>query len=460
MKNAVLLLLLGVFAIPVFAKSIQKQNCFGAVGKQCAVPGSVKGKPSPLNMVACSKVEKGQTNCWISPGSIEHDNCCLKHPNGVMCSSETKNDGSCAKEWEEVYKDITQKTAWYHIYNVKEEANLSFVPSKRMKKFGGQEAESTAALCAPGGTKILAHYDNGFCCAGKAKKQGAVMICAQESVAKKPAPSKKSQELAKKSQEFLKKSQDAFNKLNNILKGAGVSEKKLPQSPQTVAQKLSKSQKAISDKPAEQKWPELSAQEMMQAKKWEGEMKEFEQKAKEFEQKEIAAQPALAREPAAPQQKIAMKPQAVPPPPPQLPPLPEQYRKPLPSQQQIVQQKNQLPSSQPQPQSQPVASRPIGTQTTFDYGNGPNMPPPSPMPEEQDELEQPTYYEEPAPPSEPMAQRQPEAPVEEARPSCSGGAWSPTLGTCVEDKAEEVAAPPDCGAGAHWSPTLQSCQAD
>lgn len=330
MRFGILILLFFGFSLSSFGQIPAKQFCLGAVGKQCAVPASAKGPPSPLNRVACSKVEKGQTNCWVSPGSILHDNCCLRHPNGVLCSSETKNDGHCMKEWEAAYRDIAKKGAWYHIFNIKEKGNVAPVLSKRMKKFGGREAQSTAALCAPGGTKLLAIHDSGFCCAGRAKKQKDVMICSEESRPQIAAKAKKS-----------KSSLDTiFKQIDDLIKQLA-------------------SLKGPEKKAAEKKIDNLKAE------------------AKKMELKE----------------QIAMKPQAMPPPLPQLP---------------------------------------LGTQTTFDYGRGPNMPPPQPMQEEQEELEQPTYYEEP------VAMR-PE-PVEEAQPyagqPCDPDFPKYTQPGCIETKPE------------------------
>ena len=389
-------ILLSVFFLPMTSsgKTVSKQFCFGAVGKQCAIPGSVKGKPSPLNMVACSKVEKGKTNCWISPGSIEHDNCCFLYPNGAMCSSETKNDGHCVKVWAEAYQDINKKLAWYHIFNKTEGANLKFVKSKRMKKYGGLESQSTLNLCAPGGTKLLARYDSGFCCSGKAKKQGETMTCSQETVAKKPAQS-------------LKKAQKAFAELEKILKNAKVPAKKIPAPPQTTGQKLSKPQKALSQQPVAQKWPELSPQQMLQAQKLEQQIKEFEQQANN----QIS-------------QPVAMQPQTMPPPP-QLSALPEQYRQAVPPQQRIVEQQRSEPV--------PMAARPRQESIW-------NTPPP-PSQQQEPEYEpapQPQYepaqqearHETPAPPpQEEMTYKPPqrEAPEETAPPPSTGQPCNPNI---------------------------------
>lgn len=401
------------------SKADAKEFCFGAVGKQCATPDKVKGKkPSPLNIPACSKVEKGKTNCWVSPGSIAHDNCCAKNRNGVMCASETKNDGRCAKEWEAAFQDIKKRQAWYHVYKINESASVSFIPSQRMKKFGGQESKTTANLCASGGTKLLVIHDNGFCCSGKAKRQGNLMVCAQEIVAKAQTPSKKTGEFQKQSQNFLKKSQDFFAKLDQLLKNKGV-----PPERRRMDNKMMK-------QPPEKRWPELSAEEMLKAVKLEKQAKEFEQKSKEYEQKAVAQMSKQPTSKPSGQQQVAMKPQPALTPPPQLPKLPEQYRKPAPPQPKIAEQKK--------PEPQPIASRPKQEE--------PVTPPPT----------EPEYKEEEV---YPQPQQQPEEPVA-TTPQCDRGTWSPTFGRCVEEEAPEQAAPPECPAGSHWSPTLQSCQPD
>ncbi len=413
-----------------------KEFCFGSVGKQCATPDKIKGKkPSPLNIPACSKIEKGKTNCWVSPGSIAHDNCCAKNPHGVMCANETKHDGKCAKEWEAAFQDIKKKQAWYHIYKVKEPAPLSFVSSERMKKFGGQESKTTAGLCAPGGTKLLALHDSGFCCSEKAKRQGNLMICAQESVAQGLAPSKKASQLQKQSQDFLKKTTDTLAKLDQLLKAKGVSAERRPQtavSSEPVSKKTQKQMEALKNLPPEKRWPELSAEEMIKAKKLEKQAGEFEQKAKTYEQEAIAQMPKQTAGPAGKQQ-IAMKPQPAIAPPPPLTPLPQQYRKPAPT-------------------PEPMASKPKQEPTEEDHGQGTTDNGPASAPSELRRGE-PTA-------EEPEVARQEPEPQEEAQPQCERGTWSPTFGRCVEEEAPQEVAKPDCPAGTHWSPTLQSCQAD
>ncbi|MDP2600886.1 MAG: hypothetical protein Q8P84_09185 [Deltaproteobacteria bacterium] len=49
----------------------------------------------------------------------------------------------------------------------------------------------------------------------------------------------------------------------------------------------------------------------------------------------------------------------------------------------------------PSNQKEPKTKKPRQEAPVIEYGPGPNMPPPQPMQEEQNELEQPAYYEVP-----------------------------------------------------------------
>lgn len=361
----------------LIAKSAKREFCFGAIGRQCAVPGSQKSKTlSPLNMVTCSKVEKGQTNCWVSPGSIIHDNCCTKHPKGMMCSSETQMDGFCAKEWETAYQDISKKQAWYHIYKLNEAANLSMTPSKRMKNFGGEESQSTAALCAPPKTKLLAKHDPGFCCSGKAKKQGGYLICLESS---KNSEMKNSNELQKKILALGKN----IEELLKALKGA-------------------------------QKNKDLAKAEEIGKK-----VENYKQEKQKYEQ----------------QLKVSERKVATLPPPPLLPPLPQQYRKPAtkapasPSQmvsKPLPQKQESKPFDFEQKREEP--SQPKIEQQEEEIAIRPQQDPMEPQPEAVPQCDRGTWS--------PTFGRCIEEEVQEqaAVPDCPGGThWSPTLQSCQSD---------------------------
>ncbi|MDO8494427.1 MAG: IPT/TIG domain-containing protein, partial [Deltaproteobacteria bacterium] len=66
----------------------ETEYCFGAVGKGCGGFGQLKGEEASGNTAitaGCSGEANGQRNCWVVPGSIKHDNCCVKNPYGKWC---------------------------------------------------------------------------------------------------------------------------------------------------------------------------------------------------------------------------------------------------------------------------------------------------------------------------------------------------------------------------------------
>lgn len=71
------------------------QRCFGALGNQCGPPAA----GIPLTAL-CLNGE-----CFINPGSWEHDECCFDNPNGMACrkgplDALTGHDGNCVASWD------------------------------------------------------------------------------------------------------------------------------------------------------------------------------------------------------------------------------------------------------------------------------------------------------------------------------------------------------------------------
>jgi hypothetical protein len=154
------------------------EYCFGAVGKGCLGDGNREwgwGSQKIVVPVGCSQEVNDFRNCWVVPGSIKHDNCCVFHPSGKMCggpgtdgkpADENNHDGNCVAEWNDAYWDVFWHRAWLETFDVRRPADLTQVSSPRIA--WGREAVGTAGLCAPDGFELRDQKDESFCCSGRA----------------------------------------------------------------------------------------------------------------------------------------------------------------------------------------------------------------------------------------------------------------------------------------------------
>ncbi len=166
----------------------KEETCFGGVGKGCY--GSEDGKEEwgwgsqkIIAPVGCSNEVNGQRNCWSVPGSIKHDNCCVRYPSGKMCggpgkdgqpAGENNHDGHCVDEWHAAFWDVFWWHAFVVTFDVTKPTDLTPKPSKRftLKDDDGNlipsETAETLRFCAPPGHELREQSDEGFCCSGKA----------------------------------------------------------------------------------------------------------------------------------------------------------------------------------------------------------------------------------------------------------------------------------------------------
>ncbi|MBI5299738.1 MAG: IPT/TIG domain-containing protein, partial [Deltaproteobacteria bacterium] len=178
--------------------------CFGAVGKGCGgfddLKEGEKKETHPLWFTAgCSVEVGGMRRCWVVPGSIKHDNCCVKHPSGKQCGGPGRNpfnrnepdkdwitgqinkagefnhDNNCVQEWDDAVWDVKNGRGWEVDFPAHTPANLT--PSVSPEgRYGGGEVTASVNLCASNGSSISARHSTAFCCSRNAKKYWAVGV--------------------------------------------------------------------------------------------------------------------------------------------------------------------------------------------------------------------------------------------------------------------------------------------
>jgi len=77
----------------------EPERCFGGIGDRCN-KGIFLLAPMSLNYKDCT------VSGYMSIGSIEHDNCCIRTLNtGYKCAFPEKNTKKCTKEWDKAVSD-------------------------------------------------------------------------------------------------------------------------------------------------------------------------------------------------------------------------------------------------------------------------------------------------------------------------------------------------------------------
>lgn len=177
------------------------EKCFPAVGNACsgksdtytAEEGFIWIGPFKMKGGCSAEFDGAKKNCWVVPGSIKHDNCCLRNPLGKRCGGtftsgpyagqkasapkgreweDGPNNGKCASEWDDATSDVLLGRAWMAEFNKNDDADLTPVASSRYVtlKHGydvTQEVKASQNFCAWDYTTISARHGVGFCCSGK-----------------------------------------------------------------------------------------------------------------------------------------------------------------------------------------------------------------------------------------------------------------------------------------------------
>lgn len=85
---------------------LNNQRCFGALGAQC---GQAQGD---IPLPALCK----DGNCFINPGSWNHDECCVRNPQGKACRLPgellTGHDGNCVTSWDTAVRLSRKGIMW------------------------------------------------------------------------------------------------------------------------------------------------------------------------------------------------------------------------------------------------------------------------------------------------------------------------------------------------------------
>ena len=160
------------------------EYCFPAVGNACkGIAGDnwITGDSHLLTLpFGCGKEQDGKRQCWVVPGSIEHDNCCLRFPGGKMCggrgidgqpAKDNNHDGHCVTEWDHAADDTFWHRGFKMTFDVRVPADLTPVFSDRYtldykepRPDRPGEVNGSINVCAEGGTRMAAHYNAKFCC--------------------------------------------------------------------------------------------------------------------------------------------------------------------------------------------------------------------------------------------------------------------------------------------------------
>ena len=157
------------------------EQCFGGVGSKCegVLLAAPAGKRKP----------DGTQILYVSVGSIAHDNCCLKSPDGWSCQDlelGTDWNRNCMGEWiKAVNSSGIPRRHWkaknppfgpYSLNNYSDDLNpdsdsqrYCYIPTKTgSEKKDLQETVSSRRLFAPRGTKLDRRDDVMFCQSGEA----------------------------------------------------------------------------------------------------------------------------------------------------------------------------------------------------------------------------------------------------------------------------------------------------
>lgn len=117
------------------------RHCFGAMGPGCGESG---GPAYCRPALASSELE-----CIVNAGSIEHDGCCFRHPDGQGCGGRPPASSYCQYEWDKAQSRTRHGLYWTRRVNPRE-ANT-----------GGQVDFQN--YCAPSGS-VIAAGDDRYCC--------------------------------------------------------------------------------------------------------------------------------------------------------------------------------------------------------------------------------------------------------------------------------------------------------
>ena len=172
-------------AYPVLYNGVgEKEACFPGVGMGCegaggALQGILRGGLGKAIGCDAPKAD-GSRVCSVTPGSVAHDNCCVRYPGGRNCggpgtdgqpAKDNNHNGKCDKEWEEAKWDTFWNRDWLQLYYPPNQ-EFDLTPSGRSlnNRYPDGEAISSLYYCAPAGRELREAYQAPFCCSGQMNK--------------------------------------------------------------------------------------------------------------------------------------------------------------------------------------------------------------------------------------------------------------------------------------------------
>lgn len=125
------------------------ERCFGASGQGCG--GWTVGE-MPRVAFCTGAIANGLAVCAVSGGSMTHDPCCARDPNGKQCGGS--ENGQCTSEWNRAVR----RAVWFYQWN-------RLIDTRRQNNTGLIERP---LYCATSGSGIHKN-DNEFCCSGRSR---------------------------------------------------------------------------------------------------------------------------------------------------------------------------------------------------------------------------------------------------------------------------------------------------
>ncbi len=215
----------------VFNAEGHEEKCFPAVGNACSGKSEDYTKEDsriyaldifPVTGGCSIENDHGWKNCYVVPGSIKHDNCCLRHPLGYRCGgtfTEGPHKGKkagkpkgapdwdagpyenyCLKEWDDASTDVQNGRAWLEEFHKDRLADLTPVTSNRYIAIKHnydvtQEVNESRKFCARDGDTISARHGAGFCCSSIGRLYTMTPPIVEDWIVcgKEPAPPKKAE---------------------------------------------------------------------------------------------------------------------------------------------------------------------------------------------------------------------------------------------------------------------------
>jgi hypothetical protein len=173
------------------------ERCFGAIGQACKSQAEwgIFNVP-PINFPVAEVASDCRIQERVSVGSIAHDTCCERNPDGLYCKNDPGDrlqdeisDLPCHREWRKAVYDSIEGRNWtvtfgpYYQGGNGDDLSPASDPIRSLStlgplgvqdapvRYGLEEVRATRALAAPSGKK-LEYSDVEFCKSGRFREEG------------------------------------------------------------------------------------------------------------------------------------------------------------------------------------------------------------------------------------------------------------------------------------------------